>query len=342
MIHLDRKHHPPTISMHSSPNLILPTTHTDQLKLLSRSPLTRDDKLVQQEHQERPSNAAVEIDLTHLPAPPASDAVSVDETVKTHSSAPPSPGAETPVHRSSSLTPPPESVSPKATSPEVEETAAVEEDATEAEASRHSTPLSELLPPSDQDDSFGDDTKDVVGASEVSDADNQVADGVDDSGETSEIKEEDNKEDLSLGSTSIEQKLQSAVSPRSLSTTSTLISPRPLAESDGKLSSSPERTFTATSPAALKSSVKPSASEFMLSQEPRAGSRQPFVPNTSLTGTPTPSTVKAVRLLELNGELLKCVPFRILPFSKSNVVCNRVCMEFQAQHVPMNDSRFQQ
>src|ERR1700729_3723865 len=66
MIHLDRNHHPSPLSPHSNSNLILPTPHPDQLKLLARSPLAHDDKPVLQETVS--TNTTVNPESTAVPS----------------------------------------------------------------------------------------------------------------------------------------------------------------------------------------------------------------------------------------------------------------------------------
>jgi hypothetical protein len=374
MLHLDRNHHPSPLSPHANSNLILPT---DQFKLLSRSPLAHDDKPAHQ-------NTTVDLDATDTstgervvakqPTPPPP----VDEPVESHSPAetrsPTAPTASPNGHRSSSLSPPPDSGSPKptaATSPLVVPEEPIEEPAPEpAEPSNAvpaeepvaeeeaASPLSELSPAPEQEESFEDDKEDntdlATSPAEVEEAE-MTAEVTEipaetekiEAVETTEFKKEDNSTIPS------EHTSPAAIPPQSPGDAAPTAS-TPVPDSESKTTSTLDPMSTDPTPngdqsvvsksktATAKSPAKSPAPESSSSQEPRAASRRPSTSNSSSSGPPEPSKNKAERLLELNEELLKFVMFLFLFEQYFDSLCNRVCIEFQAHGIPMNELRFQE
>lgn len=286
MIHLDRNH-PSPLSPHPSSNLILPT---DQIKLLSRSPLTHDDKPVHQE-------TAVELDVVENTPP-------LDEPV--HSPPPDVPTSPN-GHRSSSLSPPPDSGSPKPTSPPVVPVEATEHTTlapTEEPEEEAASPLSEL---SEQEEILEDDKRDhatsPVGAVEQAETPNIT--------ENVEVAEE-KKEDDSTEQPTLENTSPAAIPPQSPRAT-VPSAPDPVPVADGKnpdlMTTDP--TTTDDKPAASKSPTaaaksptkSPAPESAPPPQEPRP---QPPVSNSYPPEPPlTLSKDKGERLLELNVELLK-------------------------------------
>lgn len=388
MIHLDRNHHPSPLSPHSNSNLILPTAHTDQLKLLSRSPLTRDERPAQQdqpqEHYVAESDSLFEVDSTSLLGQYEYEKEKITEDDVIASTISPDASLQfevDPIHdfanhqfeaeplspndqRSSSLSPPPDSGSPKPVdvssppvpSEEVQQTVpeaiAVEETAfeetipepTEATvatpvdgphaepSSRHSTPLSELSPPSEHEElPEGNAEYDVnvtVPPVVVSDADanGMVTDVELPTPSENEAKvevveeelgHEEKQEDTSTVSPPLDQRSLTAVSPQPPADPPGL-TPAPEAVSKpasipGQMSTEPTPSIATPSAPSKPSPTAPEkhpVPQRAPSQEGRSLSRQPSVTRPSTSGTPVPSTDKGVRLLELNHELLKCVNLR--------------------------------
>jgi len=368
MLHLDRNHHPSPLSPHANSNLILPT---DQFKLLSRSPLAHDDKPAHQ-------NTTVDLDATDTPTgeqvvakqptppPPVDGPVESHSPAETHSPTAPTPNG----HRSSSLSPPPHSGSPgptAATSPLVLSEEPIEEPAPEpAEPSNAvpaeepvaeeeaASPLSELSPAPEQEESFEDDKEDntdlATSPAEVEEAE-MTAEVTEipaetekiEAVETTEFKKEDNSTIPS------EHTSPAAIPPQSPDA-----APTPVPESESKTTSTSDPMSTDPTPngdqsavsksktAAAKSPAKSPAPESSSSQEPRAASRRPSTSTSSSSGPLEPSKNKAERLLELNEELLKFVMLLFQFEQYFDSLCNRVCIEFQAHGIPMNELRFQE
>jgi hypothetical protein len=309
MIHLDRNHHPSPLT---SSNLILPSVHADPLKLLSRSPLTHDDKpVVQQESLPTvASNTTVDEDKDVVANPATVDRES-------HSPAPAFPD----VQKSSPLSPPSDSGSPKlieATSPPV-----VPEDTPEQPASETApepsaqaeelvatedatSPLSELTsaPEQEDDDDKLDNPDQGTTPAETADA-AATAEEAEVPTEMAEERKVDESSEHTLENTS-----PAAIAPKSPSAailSAASSGPKKRTSTSEHMSTDPapaddQRDASKSPMAPAKSPAKSPAPEPSSSQEPHAPSPQP-----SSSDAPALSKDKAVRLLELNGELLKCV-----------------------------------
>lgn len=335
MIHLDRNHHPSPLSPHANSNLILPPNHSDQFKPLSRSPLAHDDKPIQL--AAAPPNVTLDSDATHTSTaeellvakqctPPVDDPLQPSPVFPLQL---PTPNGQ----RSSSLSPPPDSGSPKSTAPsspsvvpeepfedpalEVPVPAPSEVPATQEEEQTAVSPLSELSPAPELDTTSEDDKQDSVdeptSPTEVADATIVEARVPTDAEKVATEEETEHKEEDSTKSPTSEDTLPVALPPQSPGPSA----PVPDAESkttsisDTIMSSdlTTNEDHTESKPAAVKSPSKSPARspipEPTSSQEARGPSRQPSVSSSS--SEPVLSKDKTVRLLELNGELLKFV-----------------------------------